>query len=461
MTEAVRPDGGAITRGFLFADLRGYTAYVEAHGDAAASALLDVYRRLVRDIVARHDGAEIKTEGDSFYVVFPSASGAVLCGLDIATGAIAHSIADPDHPIRVGIGVHAGESVVAAEGYVGSAVNIAARVCAQAKAGEVVVTETVRSLTRTSGRLQFVPLGRKHLKGIAEAMALYRAEPGGATWVGIGGRGPIWRRPSVLAGAGGVLLLGIVSAVAVTGVLGPAGFAGSASPTPRGTGPAETLAPSGTPAPIPFHVGALDAGVYVSTVFRPQIQFRLPSGWVGGPNQDMNIALGVEDADLLALTMPADPNRPFDSNSGIFVFDALVVVDGLCMLEENFRGFGSPLELVEVLKANTNLIASNPVPKTVGGATGYSITISNARLPNPGDCPPEVDRIELNGQPGIPIVKSAGNDYWVDGDHVVSVISLQVGDHNVAIFVESPPEEALEFQAAAEHILATVTFPED
>ncbi len=137
MTEAVRPDGGAITRGFLFADLRGYTAYVEAHGDAAASALLDVYRRLMRDTIARHDGAEIKTEGDSFYVVFSSASGAVRCGLDVVAAAAASGIADPDHPIRVGVGVHAGESVAGAEGYVGSAVNIASRVCAQAKPGEV------------------------------------------------------------------------------------------------------------------------------------------------------------------------------------------------------------------------------------------------------------------------------------------------------------------------------------
>ncbi len=438
-----------MTHGFLFADLRGYTAYVEAHGDAAASALLDVYRRLVRDAVARHDGAEIKTEGDSFYVVFPSASGAVLCGLDVVAAAAASGIADPDHPIRVGIGVHAGESVTGAEGYVGSAVNIAARVCALAKPGEVLVTDTVRSLTRTSGRLTFTAVGRRTLKGITEPIALYRAEPaGGVAAAAAGGRGPIWRRRSVLAGAGGVLLLGIVSAVAVPRVLGPGGFAGSASPTPRGTEPTETLAPSGTPAPIPFHIGALDAGVYVSSVFRPQMQFRLPSGWVGGPDQDPNIASGVEDADTLNLT------RATDRNTGIFVYDALVVVDGMCMVEEDFRPFDSPLQLIEFLQANTNLVASNPVPRTVGGSTGYSITISNARFPGYGECPGVYRR-------GVPIVKSAGNDYWVDGDHQILVISLQIGDHVVAIFVESPPEDALEFQAAAEDILATVTFPGD
>ena len=167
----------------------------------------------------------------------------------------------------------------------------------------------------------------------------------------------------------------------------------------------------------------------------------------------MNRALGLEDADALDLTMPSDPN------SGIFMNDALVVVDGMCMLEENFRPFDSPLELIEFLQANTNLVASNPVPKTVGGSTGYSITISNARVPSPGDCPPVVGHASNTGRAGIPIVKSAGNDYWVDGDHVVMVISLQVRDHTVAIFVESPPEDALEFQAAAEGILATMSFP--
>jgi class 3 adenylate cyclase len=61
------------TNGFLFADLRDYTRYVESHGDRAAAALLDAYRELVRAAVAEFGGAEIKTEGDSFYVVFPSA----------------------------------------------------------------------------------------------------------------------------------------------------------------------------------------------------------------------------------------------------------------------------------------------------------------------------------------------------------------------------------------------------
>ena len=186
----------------------------------------------MRDTIARHGGAEIKTEGDSFYVVFPSASGAVICGLSVVAAAAAHSQADPEHPIRVGVGVNAGEAVAAAEGYVGSAVNIAARVCAQAKPGEVLVTDTVRGLTRTSGRLTFTSVGRRTLKGIAEPMALFRAEPAGSgVLVAPGGGGPIWRRPSVLASAGGLAVL-VLAVFAVKGGFGTAGASPSASASP-------------------------------------------------------------------------------------------------------------------------------------------------------------------------------------------------------------------------------------
>jgi class 3 adenylate cyclase len=79
------------TRGFLFADLRGYTEYVETHGDREAADLLAAYRSLVRTAVAAHEGAEIRTEGDSFYLVFPAVGEAVSCGLDIVEKRALHS----------------------------------------------------------------------------------------------------------------------------------------------------------------------------------------------------------------------------------------------------------------------------------------------------------------------------------------------------------------------------------
>jgi hypothetical protein len=151
---------------------------VERHGDKAASELLSAYRTVVRAAVAQFKGAEIRTEGDGFYVVFPSPSSAIRCGLAILEEA-ATSTAAAGGPLPVGIGIHAGETEDSAEGFVGSAVNIAARVCAAAGPGELLVTETVRSLVRTSMPLAVESRGRRHLKGIREPIALFAIRPTG------------------------------------------------------------------------------------------------------------------------------------------------------------------------------------------------------------------------------------------------------------------------------------------
>src|SRR5216684_7985179 len=94
---------------FLFADLRDYTAFVERFGDIAATTLIADYRRLVRAEVGRARGAEIKTEGDSFYIVFEGAGDAVRCGISILREAEQYSREHTDRPMRAGIGIHSGE----------------------------------------------------------------------------------------------------------------------------------------------------------------------------------------------------------------------------------------------------------------------------------------------------------------------------------------------------------------
>ena len=192
-------EGGTITRGFLFADLRGYTDFVEQRGAAAAAELLTRYRTLAREAIGRFGGAEIKTEGDSFYVVFDSVSGAVRCGLAITAAAETET----DGPIRVGVGIHAGETIETDGGYVGSPVNIAARICAQAGPGEVLVSETVRALTMTLLPVQFKSRGRRQLKGIAEPIELFAVEEaadGATAWPSAGRRRLSRRARAGLAG---------------------------------------------------------------------------------------------------------------------------------------------------------------------------------------------------------------------------------------------------------------------
>ncbi len=172
-------DGVSIARGFLFADLRGYSAFVERYGDRAGVQLLSAYRDVVRRVVPRFSGAEIRTEGDSFYIVFNSPSAALECGLAILDEARRSTIPEGTK-IAVGIGVHAGETLELDHAYVGSAVNIAARLCSIAAAGELLTSEAVRSLTRSYLDVLFVAAGRRRLKGIAGSVAVYRVLPAGA-----------------------------------------------------------------------------------------------------------------------------------------------------------------------------------------------------------------------------------------------------------------------------------------
>jgi len=219
----------SVTRGFLFSDLRAYTDYVETHGAARAASLLDRYRSLVRDAINRFGGAEIKTEGDSFYVVFNSVSSAVRCGLVITANALLDAAEHPDELIKVGIGVHAGETIETSEGYVGSPVNIAARICSQAGPNEVLVSETVRSLTRTVLPVRFEARGKRQLKGIAEPVALFAVidtAPGAVPWAEPHKPPRRASRRALLAG----IPLAVLAAVVVIVAL----IFRSAAPTPAG-----------------------------------------------------------------------------------------------------------------------------------------------------------------------------------------------------------------------------------
>jgi len=150
------------TRSFLFSDLRDFTSFVETHGDAAGSEVIRAYRAIVRAEIARTGGGEVKTEGDSFFVVFDSARQAVACGIGLQQATTAAS----------GVGVHAGEPVPHEGQFVGSAVNVAARLAQNAAAGDLLISDTVRGLLRTS---DLPPLEEREvtMKGITDPPRAY------------------------------------------------------------------------------------------------------------------------------------------------------------------------------------------------------------------------------------------------------------------------------------------------
>ena len=161
---------------FLFADIREYTAFVERYGDIAATTLIADYRTLVRAEVSRVGGAEIKTEGDSFYVVFDASSDAVRCGMAILRQAEAYSQVRRDRPMNIGIGIHSGEPQPHEGQYVGSAVVIAARLAQQADAGELLVTEVVRGLLPRDSAPTMRQRAGLTLKGIVDAPSAFSVD---------------------------------------------------------------------------------------------------------------------------------------------------------------------------------------------------------------------------------------------------------------------------------------------
>jgi class 3 adenylate cyclase len=214
------PSGAASrTLTFLFADIRDYTAFVEEHGDARARQLIASFRQLVRAQLGLTGGGEIKTEGDSFYLVFQTAGQALRCAM-----AIMNQAADTQRlggALPVGIGIHAGEPVPHEGQYVGSAVNIAARLGAAAGAGEVLISETVRGLLRTSDLPPVVERGGLQLKGVRDAPRAYTVDWRKAEFMSAGetaGRwttGPRVRRIIFTAAAGAV----VIAALAVFAVI--------------------------------------------------------------------------------------------------------------------------------------------------------------------------------------------------------------------------------------------------
>ena len=194
----------------------------------------------------------------------------------------------------MGVGVHAGESVAEGEGFVGSAVNIAARICAVAAAGEVLVSDTVRSLVRTSLPLTFRSRGRPRLKGIAEPIELFAVTPAvETTSVRQAPAARPSRRRLVVVGIGALLVIALAGPLGASVLLRPS-EAGNPSPSPTGSAGAGASAAAGTspgagasassvdiatlPGRIAFISYQLEAGAYLP---RRQVRVATPDGSSG------------------------------------------------------------------------------------------------------------------------------------------------------------------------------------
>jgi predicted ATPase/class 3 adenylate cyclase/DNA-binding CsgD family transcriptional regulator len=171
---------GAVT--FLFSDIEGSTRLVKALRDRYAGVLAE-HRQLVRAAIAGHGGHEVDTQGDAFFAVFGEAKQAVLCALEVQRSLAAH-----DWPtgtrVRVRMGIHTGHSVPADGAYTGLAVHRAARICAAARGGQVLISQATQTLVEDEeeGEEQgftLADLGEHQLKDLDRPVRLFQLAAAG------------------------------------------------------------------------------------------------------------------------------------------------------------------------------------------------------------------------------------------------------------------------------------------
>jgi class 3 adenylate cyclase len=172
-TEAAAPSG-LVT--ILFTDMEGSTALTQRLGDAKAQELLRTHNAIVRDALKAQDGAEIKHTGDGIMASFATASKALACATTIQT-TFAECNETAEEPIKVRIGLNAGEPVAEDEDLFGTAVQLAARVCAHAQPGQVLASNVVRELAAGKPFL-FSDQGDVVLRGFEDPVRLYEVRGG-------------------------------------------------------------------------------------------------------------------------------------------------------------------------------------------------------------------------------------------------------------------------------------------
>ena len=154
---------------FLSADIAGYTALTEAHGDEDAAELARDFCRAVSSLVAER-GEVVKTIGDAVMVRYPAPDEAVRLGLRIAREVMAgHGFP------TVRVGMHHGRAIERDGDWFGATVNVAARVAAVAAGGEVLLTKDVLEAAGELERVRFESRGERSLRNVAAPVALFAA----------------------------------------------------------------------------------------------------------------------------------------------------------------------------------------------------------------------------------------------------------------------------------------------
>lgn len=171
--EQQQRDSGVRT--VMFTDMVGSTEMTSRYGDDAALAMLRVHDKVVRHALAEHDGREVKHTGDGIMAAFLSAACAVRAACHMQGALRDHNEGEAQYPVSIRVGISAGEPVEDHNDLFGSTVQLAARLCAKADPGQILVSDVVAGLCIGKG-LRFSEAGECELKGFDRPIEMHVVE---------------------------------------------------------------------------------------------------------------------------------------------------------------------------------------------------------------------------------------------------------------------------------------------
>jgi class 3 adenylate cyclase len=165
VTHVTAPNG---TVTILFTDMEGSTQLMERLGEQQWMDVLHDHNRVVREHAGRNAGFEVKSQGDGFMLAFASARNALRCAVGIQ-----QELTCREDMVRVRIGLHTAEAIREADDFYGKGVVMAARVAAEARGAEILVSSLVRDLVDSTGEFSFGDPVEAELKGLSGFHRLY------------------------------------------------------------------------------------------------------------------------------------------------------------------------------------------------------------------------------------------------------------------------------------------------
>ena len=158
-------------RAIMFTDMVGSTEMTLQLGDAMAVELLRAHDAIIRRCLEHYSGSEVKHLGDGIMASFYDAPAAVACAVEIQKKLASYN-KNSENPIHVRIGLHAGQPVEEGDDLFGTAVQMAARICAIAQADAILVSREVRDACTGVG-LEFASAGSGTLKGFSDPVPVF------------------------------------------------------------------------------------------------------------------------------------------------------------------------------------------------------------------------------------------------------------------------------------------------